>query len=79
MNREIHAIKTKGVWKIVPLSSMQHGRKLGGNRWVYTEKDDKTYRSRTFTKGFSQVAGKDLTDSHVPVKKELAINLSLII
>jgi hypothetical protein len=40
MKKEFHAMESKGVWKIVPLSSMPHGRnrKLVGNRWVYTEK-----------------------------------------
>jgi hypothetical protein len=48
------------VWKIVALSSMTHGRKLVGNLWVYTEKDDGTYRSRTVAQRFSHVPGKDL-------------------
>jgi hypothetical protein len=47
MKKEFHAMESKGVWKIVPLSSMPHGKKIVGNRWVYTEKDDGTYRSRT--------------------------------
>jgi Reverse transcriptase (RNA-dependent DNA polymerase) len=65
--------------KIVPLSSMPHGRKLDGNRWVYTEKDDGTYRSRTVAQGFSQVPGKYFTDKHAPVMKDLAFRLALII
>jgi hypothetical protein len=48
MTKEFHTMESKKVWKIVPLSSMPHGRKLVGNRWVYTEKDDGTYRSRRF-------------------------------
>jgi hypothetical protein len=44
-------MESKGVWKMVPLSSMPHGRMLVGNRWVYTEKDDGTYRSRTVAQG----------------------------
>jgi Reverse transcriptase (RNA-dependent DNA polymerase) len=58
---------------------MPHGRKLVGNRWVYTEKYDGTYRSRTVAQGFSQVPGKDFTDSHAPVMTDLAFRLALII
>jgi Reverse transcriptase (RNA-dependent DNA polymerase) len=79
MKKELHAMETKGVWKNVPISSMPHGRRLVGNRWVYTEKYDGTYRSRTVAKGFSQVPGKDFTDSHAPVMTDLAFRLALII
>jgi hypothetical protein len=44
MKKEFHAMERNGVWKIVPLYSMPHGRKLVGNRWVYTEIDDGTNR-----------------------------------
>jgi Reverse transcriptase (RNA-dependent DNA polymerase) len=79
MKKEFHAIKSKGVRKIVPLTSMPHGRKLVCKRWVYTEKVDGTYRARTVAQGFSQVPGKDFTDSHAPVMRYLAFRLALII
>jgi Reverse transcriptase (RNA-dependent DNA polymerase) len=79
MKKECNAMESKGAWKIVPLSSMSHGRKLVGNRWAYTEKDGGTYRSRTVAQGFSQVSGKDFTDSHAPVMTDLAFNQALII
>jgi Reverse transcriptase (RNA-dependent DNA polymerase) len=63
MKKEFNAMKTKGVWNIVPISSMPHGRKLVGNRWVFTVKDDGTYQSRAVAQGFGQVPGKDFTDS----------------
>jgi Reverse transcriptase (RNA-dependent DNA polymerase) len=47
----------KKAWVIVPKSKVPKGRKIIGNRWVYAEKDDGTYRSRTVAKGFSQVPG----------------------
>jgi Reverse transcriptase (RNA-dependent DNA polymerase) len=65
------AMESKGVWKIFPLSSMPHGRKLVGNSWVYSEKHDGTYRSRTVAQDFRQVPGKDFTDSHAPVMTDL--------
>jgi Reverse transcriptase (RNA-dependent DNA polymerase) len=72
-------MESKGVWKIVPLYSMSHGRKLVGNRWVYAEKDDGTFRSRTAAQGYSQIPGKYFTDSHEPVMTDLAFRLALIL
>jgi Reverse transcriptase (RNA-dependent DNA polymerase) len=77
--KELHAMECKGVCKIVPLSSLPHGRMLFCNRWVYTEKDVGTYRSRTVAQGYSQVPGKDFTYSHAPVMTDLAFRLDLII
>jgi Reverse transcriptase (RNA-dependent DNA polymerase) len=58
MKRDFNAMETKGVWEIIPMSSMPSGRKIVGNRWVYSEKSDGTLRSRTVAQGFSQVPGK---------------------
>jgi Reverse transcriptase (RNA-dependent DNA polymerase) len=79
MKKEFNAIENKRVWNIVPLSSMPHGMKLVGNIWVYTEKDDGTYRSKTVAQGFSQVPAKDFTDSNAPAMTDLAFRLPLII
>jgi hypothetical protein len=43
MKKEFNAMETKGVWKIVPISSLPHGKKLVGIRWVYTKKGYGTY------------------------------------
>jgi Reverse transcriptase (RNA-dependent DNA polymerase) len=61
------------------MSSMPPGRKVVGNRWVLTEKDDGILRSRTVAQGFSQVPGKDFTDNHAQVLTDLAFRLALII
>jgi hypothetical protein len=55
MKKQFNAMESKGVWKIVPLSYMSHGRKLVGSICVDTEQDDGTYQSRTVAQGFSQV------------------------
>jgi hypothetical protein len=55
MKQEFNAMETKGVWEIVPMSSMPAGRKIVGNLWVYSEESDGTLRSRTVAQGFSQV------------------------
>jgi Reverse transcriptase (RNA-dependent DNA polymerase) len=79
MKQEFNAMENKGVWEIVPMSSMPHGSKIVGNRWVYSKKSDGTLRSRIVAQGFSQVPGKDFTDSHAPVMTDLAFRLALII
>jgi Reverse transcriptase (RNA-dependent DNA polymerase) len=76
MKRHFNAIESRGLWKKVPIFS---GRKLAANRWVYTEKDDGTHKSRTVAQGLSKVHGKDFTDSHAPVMTDLAFKLALII
>jgi Reverse transcriptase (RNA-dependent DNA polymerase) len=77
--KEYHAMETKGVCEVVLMSSMPAGRKVVDNRWVLTEKDDGTLRSRTVAQCFRQVPGKYITDSHAPVMTDLAFCLVLII
>jgi Reverse transcriptase (RNA-dependent DNA polymerase) len=66
-------------FEVVLMSCMPAGRKALGNRWVLTEKDDGTLRSRTVSQSFSQVPGKDITDIHALVMTDLALRLVLII
>jgi Reverse transcriptase (RNA-dependent DNA polymerase) len=63
----------KKAWVIVPKSKVPKGRKIIDNRWVYAEKDDGTYRSRTVAKGFSQIPGKDFQEHHSPVVHDTTI------
>jgi Reverse transcriptase (RNA-dependent DNA polymerase) len=72
-------METKDVWEVVLMSSIPAGRKVVGNIWVLAEKDDGTLRSMTVAQGFSQVTGKDFTDSLAPVMTDLAFWLALII
>jgi Reverse transcriptase (RNA-dependent DNA polymerase) len=77
MKCEFHTMESKGVWKIVPISSLTHGRRIVGNRWVYTEKTDEHHRSRTVAQGFCKVPGMDFTDSHAPVMNDLAFRSAI--
>ena len=52
-------MESKNVWKIIEMKDLPHGRKIVGNEWVYSEKADGTFRSRTVAQDFSQVPGKD--------------------
>jgi Reverse transcriptase (RNA-dependent DNA polymerase) len=63
---------------IVPKSKVPKGRKIISDRWVYAEKDDGTYRSRTVSKGFSQIPGKDFQEYHSPVVHDTTFRLVLV-
>jgi Reverse transcriptase (RNA-dependent DNA polymerase) len=67
MITEFLICEEKKAWVIVPKSKVPKGRKIIGNRWVYAEKNDGTYRSRTVAKGFSEIPGKDFQEHHSPV------------
>jgi Reverse transcriptase (RNA-dependent DNA polymerase) len=68
----------KKAWVIIPKSKVPKGRKIIGNRWVYAEKDDGTYRSRTADKGFSQIPGKDFQEHHSPVVHDTTFHVVLV-
>jgi Reverse transcriptase (RNA-dependent DNA polymerase) len=68
----------KKAWVIVPKSKVPKGRKIIGNRWVYAEKDDGTYRSRTVSKGFSQVPRKDFQEHHSPIVHDTTFCVVLV-
>jgi Reverse transcriptase (RNA-dependent DNA polymerase) len=63
---------------IVPKSKVPKGRKIIGNRWVYAEKDDGTFRSCTVTKRFSQIPGKDFQKNHSPVVHDTTFCVVLV-
>jgi Reverse transcriptase (RNA-dependent DNA polymerase) len=68
----------KKAWVIVPKSKVPKGRKIIGNRWVYAEKDDGTFRSRTVAKGVSQIPGKDFQEHHSPVVHDTIFRVVLV-
>jgi hypothetical protein len=63
MKKEFHSMETMGVLEAVLMYIMPSGRKVVGNRWVLTEKDDVTLRSRTVPQGFSRVSVNCFTES----------------
>jgi Reverse transcriptase (RNA-dependent DNA polymerase) len=68
----------KKAWVIVPKSKVPKGSKTIDNRWVYAEKDDGTYRSRTVAKGFSQIPGQDFQEHHSPVVHDTTFCVVLV-
>jgi hypothetical protein len=79
MKVEFDAMEEKGVWEIVEIEKVPDGRKLVGNRWVYSEKDDGRFRARSVAQGFSQVPGKDFQESHAPVVNDVTFRIILIL
>jgi Reverse transcriptase (RNA-dependent DNA polymerase) len=63
---------------IVPKSKVPKGRKIIGNRWIYAEKDDGTFRSCTVAKRFSQIPGKDFQKHHSPVVHDTTFCVVLV-
>jgi hypothetical protein len=61
----------KKAWVIVPKSKVPKGRKIIGNCWVYAEKDDGTYRSRS--------VAKSSVRSLVKTFKNITLQLSMIL
>jgi hypothetical protein len=79
MKKEFESMTSKQVWDIVDISHVPSGRKIIGNRWVFSEKDDGRLRARTVAQGFSQIPGKDFYESHAPVVNDLTFRLTLAI
>jgi hypothetical protein len=75
---EFQNIEDKKVWIFVRKNDIPTGRKLIGNRWVYTIKDDGRYRARTVAKGYSQIPGKDFQENHAPVVHDTSFHLALV-
>ena len=78
MKLEFTNAETKHVWKIIKKSDLPKGRKLVGNRWVYTQKDDGRFRARTVAKGYSQIPGRDFKENHDPVLHDTTIHMILV-
>jgi hypothetical protein len=77
MCEEFFNMHSKSVWRYVKKKDIPKGRKIIGNRWVYTQKDDGRYRARTVGKGFSQVPGKDFHENHAPVVHDTTFRFCL--
>jgi len=78
MVTEFDNIITKRVWKIIKKSDLPKGRKIIGNRWVFSRKDDGRYRARSVAKGYSQIPGKDFQENHAPVVHDTTFHMILV-
>ena len=57
---EVKDMEENHVCEICTHAAAPEDYKLIGARWVSTQKDNGRYRARCFTKGYSQIPGKDL-------------------
>ena len=78
LKHELRSCEARRVWRIVKKSNVPKGRKIIGNRWVFTRKDDGRYRARTVAQGYSQIPGKDFHENHAPVIHDTTFHLILI-
>jgi Reverse transcriptase (RNA-dependent DNA polymerase) len=78
MITEFQKCEEKKSWVLVPKSKVPKGSKIIGNRWVYAEKDDVTFRSRNVAKGSSQIPGKDFQEHQSPVVHDTTFCVVLV-
>jgi hypothetical protein len=67
----------KSVWIFFKKKNLPPGRKIIGCRWIFTIKDNGTYRARAVAKGYSQIPGKDFQENHAPVVHDTSFHLTL--
>ena len=78
MSTEFKNMEEKQVWEIVERKNVPTGRKIIGNKWVFTVKDDGRYRARTVAKGYSQIPGKDFQENFAPVINDTTFHLLVL-
>ena len=71
MNEEIKAIKKNDTWE---LTTLPHGKKAIGVKWVYKMKkkakgEVERYKARLVVKGYSQQQGIDYDEVFAPVAR----------
>jgi Reverse transcriptase (RNA-dependent DNA polymerase) len=50
-------------------------KKIIGNRWIFTRKDDGRFCAHCVAKGYSQIPGKYIQENHAPVLHDTTIHL----
>ncbi|HSN66223.1 MAG TPA: reverse transcriptase domain-containing protein, partial [Fusibacter sp.] len=79
ISTEFYNMEAKGVWDICLKSKIPANRKVIGNRWVFSKKDDGRFRARTVAQGFSQIPGKDFQENYAPVVNDTTFRLTLVL
>ena len=74
---EFNKMISMGVWKKVGSTSIPHGRRLVGCRWVFKIKRNGVYHARLVAKAFSQIPGLDFTDNFAPVVNDVTFRVVL--
>ena len=81
MDAEITALEANNTWT---LTSLPHGKKPIGCKWVYRVKckldgSIERYRARLVAKGFTQKEGLDYIDTFSPIAKMVSVKIVLSI
>jgi hypothetical protein len=66
------------VWSVMNKTDMPKGRKLIGNRWIFKEKRDGTFKARLVALGYSQIPGIDFMDNYSPVIADSSFRMILL-
>jgi Reverse transcriptase (RNA-dependent DNA polymerase) len=79
ISTEFDNMEEKGVWEICEKDNVPSGRKIIGNRWVFSIKDDGRFRARTVAKGYSQIPGEDFQENFAPVINDTTLHIILVL
>ncbi|KAJ3570020.1 hypothetical protein NP233_g4673 [Leucocoprinus birnbaumii] len=74
IQEELDSLKDRGVYILVPRSSVPNGRKVMTGKWVLVSKRDEKgeiarYKARLVARGFQQIFGLDFTDTTSPTTR----------
>ena len=78
-DKGIARLEKHGVLKLVRITSVPTGYKIGGIRWVFKTKADSTYKGRLIVQGFLQIPGVGCGGSSASMCRLQSICMMLVI
>ena len=79
LDKEIASLEKRGVFDLVPITSVSAGHKVVGNRWIFKIKADSTYKGRLVVQEFSKIPGVECGGTFAPVCRLQSIRMMLAI
>ncbi|KAJ3568720.1 hypothetical protein NP233_g5535 [Leucocoprinus birnbaumii] len=82
IEEELKSLRDRGVYVLVPRSSIPDGRKVMSGKWVLVSKRDELgiiarWKARLVARGFEQVFGLDFTDTTSPTTRLESLRILL--
>jgi hypothetical protein len=77
IKKEILNMENFKVWTLIDKNELKENRKPIGNRWVFVEKRDGTFRARLVALGYSQVSGINFSNHYYPVLCDTSFRIIL--
>ena len=78
-DKEIASLEKRGIFDLVPITSVPAGHKVVGNKWVFKIKADGTYKGQLVVQGFLKISGVDCSGTFAPVCRLQSIYIMLVI